>query len=136
LLRLVLADSDPDSVASAAEELVRLKHPEGVVEALSATYRWSKSTDTSASGPRQRPVEVLSRSQLPAAIPLLREALADPEATIRIAAASGLARLGEAEGLTELRRILDGGQPVDALKAAEALVDIGSTAPTPTAPSL
>jgi len=135
LLRVVLADSDPDSVAYAAEELVRLKHPEGVVEALSATYRWSKSTDTSASGPRQRPVEALSRSQLPAAIPLLREALADPEATIRIAAASGLARLGEAEGLTELRRILDGGQPADALRAAEALVDIGSTAPTPTSPA-
>jgi HEAT repeat protein len=64
---------------------------------------------------------------------MLHEALGDSEPTIRIAAATGLANLGEPEGIAELRRILDAGQPVDALQAATVLVDLGSSKPAPKA---
>jgi HEAT repeat protein len=131
LLRRALSGGDPDSQASAAAELVRLGHPEGVVEALSIGYRTTLSEDESASGPRQRPIEALARMRLPSAAPILREALGDPETLIRITAASGLASLGEADGVAELRRVLDAGQPVDALRAAEMLLDNTSTAAAP-----
>lgn len=122
LLGEVLAKGDTDSKATAAEELARLGKRDGLVSALAAEYAKALAEDPTASGARLRLVEVLAGMRLPEAAPALSQALQDAEAVVRIAAAKGLADLGDSAGVAELRRFLDGGNRVDALKAAEALM--------------
>jgi cyclophilin family peptidyl-prolyl cis-trans isomerase/HEAT repeat protein len=85
----------------------------------------------------------LAREPFPAAAPLLRKLLADPDPRVRAWAARGVGLVGGAEDLAALRPLLDdpaagpSGPVIQALRAAKKLIDTGKgTAPRDWAPRL
>jgi cyclophilin family peptidyl-prolyl cis-trans isomerase/HEAT repeat protein len=85
----------------------------------------------------------LAREPFPAAAPLLRKLLADPDPRVRAWAARGVGLVGGAEDLAALRPLLDdpaagpAGPVIQALRAAKKLIEAGKgTAPGDWAPRL
>jgi HEAT repeat protein len=124
LLREVLASGGPMERIEAAKGLHHLGKNEGIVEPVAQIYReWVGRP--MAEQLRTAAVKALGSFGLPEAVPVLKEALADGPRT-QVEAARALSRFGNLDGLRPLRKLLEASSRVNALLAAEALVEMGA----------
>lgn len=103
--------------------LVDLADHSGLTARLAADLTGGRTVN-----PRLDAVSALSAIGSPSSLPALRAALADPIEEVRLEAAAGLARIGEAEDVEAVLRAMEHEDTWTAERMADALVDFGTTA--------